>query len=79
MAKILYTGTWGSENATRAALSFHAANGAKEAGHDPVIALIAAGTLLMKDTIADSVHPVGMPALKELMATAKANNIPIHV
>ena len=56
------------------------ANGAQEAGHEPIIALLADATYIMKDSIRESMTPVGFPSpLKELMATAVANGTPIHV
>jgi len=79
MAKILYMGTHSMEDPTRAGLVFVGANGAKEAGHDPVIALVGDAVLLLKDTIAAATVPVGWPPVKELMATAVTNGTPIHV
>ncbi len=69
MAKLLYMSTHGTDDPTRASLAFIAANGAKEAGHEPLVALLIDGTFLMKDTIVESITPVGFPPLKEIMAT----------
>lgn len=44
MATILYVGTYGSDDPTRASLPFHAAIGAIEAGHQPQIALMGEAT-----------------------------------
>ncbi len=79
MARILYSGTHGTEDPTRASMPFIAANGAKEAGHDPVIALSIDAVLLMKDTVVENIHPVAFPALREIMATTLKNQTPIHV
>lgn len=79
MAKLLYVGTHGVEDPTRAGLVFVAANGAKEAGHEPVIALVGDGVLLMKDSIAEATVPVGWPAVKQLMETTIANQTPMHI
>ncbi len=79
MARLLYVGTHGVGDPTRAGLVFVSANGAKEAGHDPVIALVGDGVLLMNETIAKNTVPVGWPPVKELMATSISHNIPIHV
>ena len=79
MATILYVGTHGVENPTRAGLVFVAANGAKEAGHTPSIALTGDAVLVLKESIAAATIPVGWPPVKELLATAVANGTPIHV
>ena len=79
MARLLYVGSHAVEDPTRAGIVFVFANGAKEAGHDPVIALIGDGVLLMKETIANNTVPVGWPPVKELMATSISHDIPIHV
>ena len=78
MAKLLYVGTYGSNDPTKAGLVFRAANGATRAGHEPVVALMGEGVLLMKDDIAASTAGVGLPSVKELIATAVANGTAIH-
>jgi predicted peroxiredoxin len=79
MARILYYTTHGTDDPTRAGLAFVGANGAKDAGHDPVLALLADGTYLLKGNVAASVVPVAFPPVSELMATAIKNGTPIHV
>jgi len=79
MARILYYGTHGTDDPTRAALPFFAANGAKEAGHEPIVALLNDATFLIKDQIPQSIMPVGHPPLRDIMATTLANGTPIHV
>ena len=79
MARILYTGTHGSEDPSKAALVFVAANGASEAGHEPVVALIGEGVVLMKDAVAANTTGVGWPSVKEVMATAISNGTQIHI
>ncbi|HBY95204.1 MAG: DsrE family protein [Ardenticatenaceae bacterium] len=79
MAKILYVATHGSEDPSRAAMPFHLANGAVEAGIDAEIALAGDAAFLMKGYVVDSIIPVGMPALKELFSQAVQNQIPIYV
>ena len=79
MAKLLYVGTHGSDDPTKAGLVFRAANGATEAGHEPVIALLGEGVLLMQDDIAASTTGVGLPSVKELLATAVANGTALHI
>ncbi len=79
MAKLLYHTTHGTDNPTSATLTFVAANGAKRAGHEAVIALFSEATYLMKDVIVDSVIPIGQPPLKEVMAETISYETPIHV
>ncbi len=79
MARLLYYTTHGTDDPTRAGLAFIGANGAKQAGHDPVIALLGDATYLIKGDISKSITPVGFPALSEIMATTISNATPIHV
>ena len=60
MASILYTGTWGSDDATRATMPFLAALGAVEAGHQAQIMLLGEATYLMHDYIVDQIDGVGV-------------------
>ena len=71
--------TNGSENPTKAVLPFLSANGAVEAGHEPAITLFGDAVVLMKDSVANAVIPVGWPPLKDLLATTIANGTPIYV
>jgi len=79
MARLLYVGSHGVGDPTRAGLVFVGANGAREAGHEAVIAFVGDGVLLMKETIAANTVPVGWPPVKELMATSISHKIPLHV
>lgn len=79
MAKIFFIGSHGSENPTKAVFPFILANGAIEAGHQAEISLFGDAVVLMKDAVVDSVVPVGWPPLKELLATATKNGVPIYV
>jgi predicted peroxiredoxin len=79
MATILYVGTAGSDDPTRAGLPFNFALGAVEAGHQPMIFLAGEAAYLMKDDVAGAVMPVAMPALKEMLAAVIAQKVPIFV
>lgn len=79
MAKLLYVGSHGGEDPTRAGLVFVGANGARQAGHEAVVSLVGDGVLLMKDPIAAATIPVGWPAVNELMKTAVEKGVAIHV
>lgn len=58
MARMLFSGTHGSDDPTKAALPLLAAVGALDGGHEAEIFLLGEAVYLMKDDIADSVHPV---------------------
>lgn len=79
MATILYVGTSGSDDPTRAGLPFNFALGAVEAGHQPQIFLAGEAAYLMKDDVAGAVMPVAMPPLREMMQKAVEHGIPIFV
>ena len=79
MAKLLYVGSHGAEDPTRAGLVFVGANGAVEAGHEATVALVGDAVLLMKEPIAEATIPVGWSSVKELMETAVESGTEIHV
>lgn len=79
MAKILYLGTAGSDDPTRAGFPFQWALGARDAGHDAEIFLAGEATYLMKNTVADAVLPVAMPAVRELLDEVVAQRVPVFV
>ncbi len=66
MARLLYVGTHGTDDPTRATFPFLMAKGAIEAGHEAGIILMGDAALLIKDSIAAQVQGYGVPALKEL-------------
>ena len=79
MAKLLYVGTHGTDDPTRASMPFISASGATEAGHEPSIALLIESVVLLKDGVADNVTGVGFPVLGEIMSGVIANKTPIYV
>jgi len=79
MAKILYVGTAGSDDPTRAGLPFNFALGAVEAGHEPEIFLAGEAAYVMKDDVAAAVMPVAMPALAEMLKKVIEHRLPIYV
>ena len=79
MAKILYLGTAGSDDPTRAGFPFLWALGARDAGHEAEIFLAGEAVYLMKSTVADAVLPVAMPAFKELIDEVVAQRVSIFV
>ena len=61
MAKILYVGTAGSDDPTRAGLPFNFAMGALDAGHRPEIFLAGEAAYLKRDSVLGAVQPVALP------------------
>jgi predicted peroxiredoxin len=79
MATILYVGTAGSDDPTRAGLPFNFALGALEAGHQPQIFLAGEAAYLMKEDVAAAVMPVAMAPLREMLDAVIAKGVPIFV
>lgn len=79
MARILYVGTAGSDDPTRAGFPFNFALGAIEAGHQPEIFLAGEAAFLMKEAVAGQVHPVAMPPLAEMLNKVIEHRVPIYV
>jgi predicted peroxiredoxin len=77
MATILYIGTAGTDDPTRAGLPFNFALGALEAGHRPEIFLVGEAPHLLKDDAARFVVPVGLPAVGEMLDKLVAQGVPI--
>ena len=78
MARLLIISTHGSEDPTRAGLAFFMAKGAVEAGHKPEIVLAGDAAVLARGVVADSVLPLGIPPLKELVQFALDNKLPVY-
>ena len=79
MAKILYQGTHGTDEPTRASMPFHMALGASQAGHNPLISLAGDAAYCIQDLVIENVKGLGMPTLKELFEKVLIAKIPIHV
>ncbi len=79
MASELFIGVHGSEDPTKATLPFLMASGALDAGHQTAIILIGDAVVLMKNAVADNVHGVGLPPLKELMDKVVTAKVPIYI
>jgi predicted peroxiredoxin len=80
MAKLLYVGTHGPDDPTKACMPFHlAVNGAAEAGIEAEINLAGDAAVLIQDRSIETVVPVGFPPLKDLMARAREKGVPIHI
>jgi predicted peroxiredoxin len=79
MAHILFYGTHGTDDPTKAVLPFHMAKGALEAGHTAEVALIGEATYLMKDSIAKDVKGVAVPNAAEIIAELAGKGVKINV
>jgi predicted peroxiredoxin len=80
MAKLIYVGTHGPDDPTKACMPIHlAVNGAVEAGIETEINLAGDATLLIQDAYRDAVVPVGFPPLKDLLATAQEKGVQIYI
>jgi predicted peroxiredoxin len=78
MARLLIVSTHGSENPTQAGLAFLTAKGAVEGGHQPEIVLAGDAAVLARRPVAESVVPVGIPPLKELIQFALEHRVPVY-
>ena len=79
MASELFIGLHGSEDPTKATFPFLLASGALDAGHQTAIILMGDSVVLMNNAVAENVHGVGFPPLKELMAKVFAAKVPIYI
>jgi predicted peroxiredoxin len=79
VAKILYLGTAGSDDPTRAGMPFNFAMGALDAGHQPEIFLAGEAVSLMKDSVMNAVMPVAMAPLKDMLDEIVAQRVPVYV
>lgn len=79
MASELFIGLHGSEDPTKATFPFVMASGALDAGHQTAIILVGDAVVLMNSTVADNVHGVGLPPLKDVMAKVVAAKVPIYI
>jgi uncharacterized protein involved in oxidation of intracellular sulfur len=75
--KILMRGSWGTDEPTRASLTFAHALALADAGHDVQIFLTAEATYLMRKATAAAIIPVGWPPLSELRDRIVAKRIPV--
>lgn len=79
MPSELFIGLHGSEDPTKATFPFLMASGALDAGYKTGIILIGDAVVLMNSAVADNIHGVALPPLKELMATVFAAKVPIYI
>ena len=80
MASLFYLATHGPDDPTKACIPFHlAVNGAAEAGIEAEINLAGDAVVLIQDRYIESVTPLGLPTLREMMPKIVAKGIPIYI
>ena len=79
MSKLLYVGTFATDDPTRATMPFIAASGALDRGHEPMIVLMGEAVYLLKAEVVNAVHGVGFPPLQQLMNKMIEHKVPIYV
>ena len=79
MAKLLYIGTHGTDDPTRATFPFLMAKGAIDAGHEAGIILMGDAALLIKDSIVAQIQGYGVPPLKDLAEFLHGKGVRISV
>ena len=77
--KVLYLGTTGAGDPTRASLPLHiAANGSVEAGQECAVVLAGDATELLDRETAQRVEGVGVPPARELFQKLRDNEVPVY-
>jgi predicted peroxiredoxin len=79
MATLLFTGTYASDDPTRAALPLLGAKGALEAGHEAQVVLMGEAVYLMKTEVADACNPVGWPNVGEVMRELIGKGVTFYI
>ena len=69
----------GSDDPRKATWPCRLADGALQAGHEAAIILLGDAVVVMNDAVVDSIQGVGLPPLKDLVAKAIENKVPIYV
>ncbi len=79
MSKLLYIGTYATDDPTRATMPFISASGALKRGHEPSVFLMGEAVYLMKGEVIDQVHGVGFPPLRQLFDEIIGAKVPIYI
>ncbi len=80
MANLLYIATHGPDDPTKACIPFHlAVNGAAEAGIEATINLMGDAAVLIQDRYIETLTPLGLPPLRELMAKIREKGISVYI
>lgn len=79
MARLVFTGTYASDDPTRAVLPLLNARAAAEAGHEAEVFLMGEAVYLMKDSVAEACIPVGWPKVADVLRDVIGFSVPIYV
>lgn len=79
MATLLYVGTHGPEDPTRACMPLHLAVASAEEGVAALVHLRGDAVTLVCRAAVDGTVPVGMPPLRDLLAQAREHAVPIFI
>src|SRR5687768_18571947 len=80
MARLMYIGTHGPDDPTKACIPFHlAVNGAAEAGIEAEINLAGDAAVLIQNQYIETLTPLGLPPLRELLTKIQEKGVPIFV
>ena len=79
MTKLLYVGTYGTDDPTRATMPFIGAVGALKRDHEPSIVMMGESVYMLLGDVADRVHGVGFPPLRQLLDQLIEAKVPIHI
>ncbi|MDP9473697.1 MAG: hypothetical protein M3Q71_24055 [Chloroflexota bacterium] len=80
MASLLYIASHGPDDPTKACIPFHlAVNGAAEAGIEATINLMGDAAVLIQDRYIETLTPLGLPPLRDLMVKIREKGIPVYI
>jgi predicted peroxiredoxin len=80
VAKLIYVGTHGPDDPTKACMPLHlAVNGAAEAGIETEINLAGDAAVLIQDQYIEILTPLGLPPLRELMTKLQEKVVHVFV
>ena len=78
--KVLYFGTTGAGDPTKASLPLHiAANGSLEAGQECAVVLAGDATDLIARETAERLEGIGIPPVRDLVAKLRDHEVPVYV
>lgn len=78
MAKVLYIGTYGTDDPTRATMPFVGAVGAVMQGHEPSVLLMGESVYLLRGKVMEHVQGVGFPPLRDLVDKILGAKVPLY-
>ena len=78
--RILYVGTTGASEPTKASIPLHiAANGSVETGQECAVVLVGDATELISREVADRMEGVGIPPARDLFRKLLEHGVPVYV